>query len=46
MDDVNTIQLFPEANEPITILNLKRGIISALIVPVKDEKRTLVVKCR
>lgn len=44
VDDVSTIQLFAEADEPVNILNIKRGIISALMVPVKDEKRSFVVK--
>lgn len=44
MDDIEDVQLFSEADEPVKILNIKRGIISALMVPVKDEKRSLVVK--
>ncbi|XP_010876759.2 apolipoprotein B-100 [Esox lucius] len=33
------VQLFPEEDETITILNIKRGIVSALIVPaLEDEK--------
>uniref|UniRef100_A0AAY4BB94 Apolipoprotein Bb, tandem duplicate 2 n=1 Tax=Denticeps clupeoides TaxID=299321 RepID=A0AAY4BB94_9TELE len=32
------IKLFPENGELINILNIKRGIISALAVPVKEEK--------
>ncbi|KAL7389148.1 hypothetical protein ABVT39_027149 [Epinephelus coioides] len=31
------VTLYPEDDEPINILNIKRGIISALIVPVMEE---------
>lgn len=33
------IKLFPEEDERINILNVKRGIISALAVPVLEEDR-------
>lgn len=33
------IKLFPEEGELINILNIKRGIISALAVPVLEEDR-------
>ncbi|XP_076874065.1 apolipoprotein Bb, tandem duplicate 1 [Brachyhypopomus gauderio] len=33
------IKLFPEDNELINILNIKRGIVSALAVPVLEEER-------
>nr|XP_056712871.1 apolipoprotein B-100 [Euleptes europaea] len=41
--DGNKVELYPEENEPVHILNLKRGIISALIVPMEteDNVRTL-----
>ncbi|KAG5846843.1 hypothetical protein ANANG_G00119290 [Anguilla anguilla] len=32
------VSLFPEEDEPINILNIKRGIISALLVPVLEEE--------
>ncbi|KAL7888295.1 hypothetical protein AOLI_G00032690 [Acnodon oligacanthus] len=35
----NDIKLFPEDGELINILNIKRGIISALAVPVLEEER-------
>ncbi|XP_031437274.1 apolipoprotein B-100-like [Clupea harengus] len=35
----NDIKLFPEDDEPINILNIKRGIISAFAVPVLEEER-------
>ena len=33
------VQLYPEDDEPVNILNIKRGIVSALIVPVMEEER-------
>ncbi|XP_053193160.1 apolipoprotein B-100-like [Scomber japonicus] len=33
------VKLFPEDDEPVNILNIKRGIVSALIVPVMEEER-------
>eukprot|EP00064_Thunnus_orientalis_P009740 superscaffoldBa00001255_g9766 len=33
------VKLFPEDDEPANILNIKRGIVSALIVPVMEEER-------
>ncbi|KAL7887812.1 hypothetical protein AOLI_G00027860 [Acnodon oligacanthus] len=33
VEDENTVKLFPEEDETINILNIKRGIISALLVP-------------
>ncbi|KAL0164731.1 hypothetical protein M9458_040484, partial [Cirrhinus mrigala] len=33
------IKLFPEDDEPVDILNIKRGLISALAVPVLEEDR-------
>jgi len=33
------VKLFPEEDEPINILNIKRGIVSALLVPVLEEER-------
>ncbi|XP_077429976.1 apolipoprotein B-100-like [Vanacampus margaritifer] len=35
---ITSVQLYPEPNEPVNIINVKRGIISALIVPVTDEE--------
>ncbi|XP_060089443.1 apolipoprotein B-100 [Heteronotia binoei] len=37
VQDGKKVQLYPEENEPVHILNLKRGIISALIVPMETE---------
>ncbi|MEQ2309852.1 hypothetical protein AMECASPLE_002761 [Ameca splendens] len=34
------VKLFPEDDEPINILNIKRGIISALMVPETDKEET------
>ncbi|XP_056150457.1 apolipoprotein B-100-like [Lampris incognitus] len=33
------VKLFPEEDEPVNILNVKRGIISALVVPAMEEER-------
>ncbi|KAL8172936.1 UNVERIFIED_CONTAM: hypothetical protein K2H54_034126, partial [Gekko kuhli] len=43
VQDGKKVQLYPEESEPVHILNLKRGIISALIVPMEteDNVRTL-----
>ncbi|XP_048106491.1 apolipoprotein Bb, tandem duplicate 1, partial [Alosa alosa] len=35
----NDIKLFPEDDEPINILNIKRGIISGFAVPVLEEEK-------
>ncbi|XP_051951592.1 apolipoprotein B-100-like [Xyrauchen texanus] len=35
----NEIKLFPEQNELINILNIKRGIVSALAVPLLEEEK-------
>ncbi|XP_026174369.1 apolipoprotein B-100-like [Mastacembelus armatus] len=32
------VKLYPEDNEPVNILNIKRGIVSALLVPVMEEE--------
>lgn len=32
------VELYPEDDEPVNILNVKRGIVSALIVPVMEEE--------
>ncbi|XP_034017680.1 apolipoprotein B-100-like [Thalassophryne amazonica] len=33
------VKLFPKDDEPVNILNIKRGIVSALIVPVVEEEK-------
>ncbi|KAM4521771.1 apolipoprotein B-100-like [Odontesthes bonariensis] len=33
------VKLYPEDDEPINILNIKRGIVSALMVPEMDEEK-------
>lgn len=33
------VKLFPEEDETTTILNIKRGIVSALIVPALEEEK-------
>lgn len=34
------VKLYPEGDEPVNILNIKRGIVSALMVPVVEEEIT------
>lgn len=38
VDGTYDVKLYPEDGEKTTILNIKRGIISALAVPLLDEK--------
>lgn len=33
------VKLYPEDDEPTNILNIKRGIVSALLVPDLDEEK-------
>ncbi|NWJ03200.1 APOB protein, partial [Crypturellus undulatus] len=35
IQDGNNVKLYPEKDEPLNVLNLKRGIISALLVPTE-----------
>ncbi|XP_056150533.1 apolipoprotein B-100-like [Lampris incognitus] len=39
VDGVYDVQLYPEEGETTTILNIKRGIISALAVPLLEEQK-------
>ncbi|XP_071327155.1 apolipoprotein B-100 isoform X2 [Trachinotus anak] len=42
VEDITTVHLYPETDEPVNILNIKRGIVSTLIVPVmEDEQNSL-----
>ncbi|KAG7226132.1 hypothetical protein INR49_014226, partial [Caranx melampygus] len=42
VEDATSVQLYPETDEPVNILNIKRGIVSTLIVPdMKDEENGL-----
>lgn len=44
VEGVTNVQLYPESDEPVNILNIKRGIISALVVPVmEDEQNSFMV---
>nr|XP_694827.7 apolipoprotein B-100 [Danio rerio] len=38
VDQVTSVSIYPEEDEPENILNIKRGIISALLVPVLEEE--------
>lgn len=45
VNKITDVQLYPKADELINILNVKRGIISALVVPmIEDQQRSLMVK--
>lgn len=35
IQDGTKVKLYPEKDEPLNVLNLKRGIISALLVPTE-----------
>lgn len=35
----NQVKLYPEDDEPVNILNVKRGIVSTLMVPVMEEDK-------
>ncbi|XP_053192306.1 apolipoprotein B-100 [Scomber japonicus] len=37
VEQIANIQLYPDEDEPVNILNIKRGIISALMVPIIEE---------
>ncbi|XP_019909282.2 apolipoprotein B-100 isoform X2 [Esox lucius] len=39
VDGANNVKLYPEGDEPTKILNVKRGIISALAVPLLEEEK-------
>uniref|UniRef100_A0A672I0G0 Apolipoprotein Ba n=1 Tax=Salarias fasciatus TaxID=181472 RepID=A0A672I0G0_SALFA len=39
VEDMTSVKLFPEPDEPVNILNIKRGIISALLVPILEEEQ-------
>ncbi|XP_063764989.1 apolipoprotein B-100 isoform X2 [Eleginops maclovinus] len=38
VEEVTIVQLYPETDEPVNILNIKRGIVSALMVPVMEDE--------
>ncbi|XP_066530178.1 apolipoprotein B-100 [Hoplias malabaricus] len=41
VERVTDVSLFPEKDEPENILNIKRGIISALLAPVPEEEHNI-----
>ncbi|KAM6917506.1 apolipoprotein B-100 isoform 1-T1 [Lycodopsis pacificus] len=43
VEEVTRVQLYPEADEPVHILNIKRGIVSALIVPVMEDEQNILM---
>ncbi|XP_022055118.2 apolipoprotein B-100 isoform X1 [Acanthochromis polyacanthus] len=40
VEEVTDVQLYPENDEPVNILNIKRGIISALTVPILEDEQS------
>uniref|UniRef100_UPI001A9946FC apolipoprotein B-100-like n=1 Tax=Gasterosteus aculeatus aculeatus TaxID=481459 RepID=UPI001A9946FC len=41
VEGVTRVYLYPETDEPVPILNIKRGILSALIVPVMEDEQNI-----
>lgn len=39
VDGQNQVRLYPEDEEPTNILNVKRGVVSTLMVPVMEEDK-------
>lgn len=39
MERQTEVKLYPEDDEPVNILNIKRGIVSALMVPEMTEEK-------
>ncbi|XP_067336433.1 apolipoprotein B-100 [Channa argus] len=39
-EEISSVQLYPEPHEPVNILNIKRGIISVLIVPPRQDDQS------
>uniref|UniRef100_A0A3B5BD93 Apolipoprotein B-100-like n=1 Tax=Stegastes partitus TaxID=144197 RepID=A0A3B5BD93_9TELE len=37
VEGVTNVELYPETDEPVNILNIKRGIVSALLVPILED---------
>ncbi len=51
VEQVTSVSIYPEKDEPENILNIKRGIISALLMPVLEEEHNekmvrLKLKCK
>uniref|UniRef100_A0A8C5DVG6 Vitellogenin domain-containing protein n=1 Tax=Gouania willdenowi TaxID=441366 RepID=A0A8C5DVG6_GOUWI len=40
VEEVSGVQLYPEPDESVNILNIKRGIISALLVPLLEDDQS------
>ncbi|XP_042356872.1 apolipoprotein B-100 isoform X2 [Plectropomus leopardus] len=40
VEEATRVQLYPETDEPVNILNIKRGIISSLIVSVMEDEQS------
>ncbi|XP_067470643.1 apolipoprotein B-100 [Thunnus thynnus] len=40
VEQATSVQLYPEVDEPVNVLNIKRGIVSALMVPVMEDEQS------
>lgn len=45
VEGVYDLKLYPEEDESMTILNIKRGIVSALAVPLLEEENNKKMVC-
>jgi apolipoprotein B len=45
VEGVYDVKLYPEEDESVTILNIKRGIVSALAVPLLEEENNKKMVC-
>uniref|UniRef100_UPI0037E9B8DE apolipoprotein B-100 n=1 Tax=Semicossyphus pulcher TaxID=241346 RepID=UPI0037E9B8DE len=43
VEDITGVELFPETDAPVNILNIKRGIVSALMVPLLEDDQIRVM---
>uniref|UniRef100_A0A3B4VLD7 Apolipoprotein B n=1 Tax=Seriola dumerili TaxID=41447 RepID=A0A3B4VLD7_SERDU len=43
VQDITSVHLYPETDEPVNILNIKRGIVSTLIVPVMEDEQNSIM---
>uniref|UniRef100_A0A667Z134 Apolipoprotein B n=1 Tax=Myripristis murdjan TaxID=586833 RepID=A0A667Z134_9TELE len=40
VDQITNVKLYPEPDEPVNILNIKRGIVSALMMPIMEDEQS------
>ncbi|XP_054469273.1 apolipoprotein B-100 isoform X2 [Anoplopoma fimbria] len=43
VEEVTSVRLYPETDEPVNLLNIKRGIVSALMVPVMEDEQNSIM---